>query len=128
MKTLRKNWTKVAGMTAFAGLAVMVAYACISAWGQTAPGLSIAPTGTNEVSITITNGVTNGLYQLYYREFLTEDYPWVLFANGNTGQTNFIANMGDTISGFFQASYNPSFVPPSISVIILSPTNGALIY
>jgi hypothetical protein len=128
MRTLRNNWAKLAGLAGLAVTAVVTVYACVSAWGQTAPGLTIAPTGTNEVSITITNSVTNGLYQLYYREFLTEDYPWVLFTNGNTGQTNFIANMGDTISGFFQASYNPSFVPPTINVIIISPTNGALIY
>jgi hypothetical protein len=128
MKTLRKNWAKLAGLMSSAVAAVVVVYACVSAWGQTAPVLTIVPTGTNAVSITITNGSASGLYQLYYRPFLTEDYPWVLFTNGTTGQTNFIANMGDTISGFFEAAYNTNFVPPSISVIILSPANGALIY
>ena len=128
MRTLGKHWAKFAGLAGLAVAAVVTVYACVSAWGQTAPGLTIAPTGTNTVSITITNGVTNGLYQLYYREFLTEDYPWVFLTNGASNQTNFLFNMGDTISGFFEAAYNPSFVPPTINVIILSPTNGALIF
>jgi hypothetical protein len=128
MKTLRKNWAKFVGAVALAGLVVCTVYACVSAWSQSAPVLSVAQTATNQVTITIVNGMTNGLYQIYYREFLTTNYEWTFFTNGTTGQTTFTANMGDTVSGFFEAAYNTNFVPPSITVIILSPTNGALIY
>ena len=128
MKTLKKNWSKLAGAFACAALALCALYACVSAWGQTAPGLSVALTGTNLVQVTVTNGVSNGVYQLYYREFLNTNYPWIYVTNGVANQTNFLFNMGDTVSGFFEASYNNSFVPPTITVIIQSPANGALIY
>jgi hypothetical protein len=128
MRTLRSNWSKLAGIVAGGILAACVVYACVSAWGQTAPGLTVAMTGTNLMQVTVTNGVTNGVYQLYYREFLTTNYPWIYVTNGAVNQTNFLFNVGDTVSGYFEASYNPSFVPPTITVIILSPTNGALIY
>ncbi len=128
MKTLRKNWSKLAGAVACAVLAVCAVYACVSAWGQTAPGLSIAPSGSNSVLISITNGVSNGLYQIYYREDLTTNSQWYYFTNGASGQTNFYANMGDTVMGFFEAAYNPSFVTPTITVIIQSPTNGSVVY
>lgn len=128
MRTLRKNWSKLAGAVVGGILAVCAVYACVSAWGQTAPGLSLTLTGTNLVQVTITNSVTNGVYQLYYREFMNTNYPWIYITNGAVNQSNFIFNPGDTVSGFFEASYNPSFVPPTIVVIIQSPANGTLIY
>jgi hypothetical protein len=128
MRTLEKNWSKLAGAIVGGILAVCAVYAGFSALGQTAPGLSVATTGTNLVQVTITNGVTSGVYQLYYREFLTTNYPWIYVTNGAVNQTNFLFDMGDTVSGFFEASYNPSFVPPTIIVIIQSPANGTLIY
>jgi hypothetical protein len=128
MKTLRKNWAKFAGALTLAGLAVCAVYACVSAWGQSAPGLSIAMTGSNIVSVNVTNPVGGGQYQLYYREFLTTNYPWIYITYGAVNQTNFPFNLGDTVSGYFQAAYNTNFVVPTIMVIIQSPTNGALIY
>jgi hypothetical protein len=128
MKTLKKNWAELTGIVNLAALGVLVAYTCVSGWSQSAPVLRIAVTGTNQVSITVTNGLTNGLYQLYFREFLDTNYEWLLLTNGTTGQTNFTASTGDTEVGFFQVAYNTNFVPPSIRVIILSPTNGAVIY
>jgi hypothetical protein len=128
MRTLRNNWAKLAGLMALAVTAVVTIYACVSAWGQTAPVLGIAPTGTNLINVTVLNPATNAAYQIYYREFLIEDYPWEFLTNGTLGQSNFLFNTGDTVSGFFEAVNNASFVPPTINVIILSPTNGALLY
>jgi hypothetical protein len=128
MRTLKKNWARFAGLVALASLAVCAVYACVSVWGQTAPVLNIAATGTNQMSIIVSNGVSNGVYQLYYREFLNTNYPWIFITNGAHNQTNFQINIGDTVSGFFQATYNPGFVTPTITVVIQSPTNGALIY
>ena len=125
---MSKDLAKLAGAVTLTGLAFCAVYACVSAWGQTAPGLSLALTGTNLVQVTVTNGVTNGVYQLYYREFLTTNYPWVFATNGAVNQTNFLFNMGDTVSGFFEATYDPGFVPPTITVVIQSPTNGAILY
>jgi hypothetical protein len=128
MKTLRRNRATLAGVFTLAGLALCAVYACVSAWGQTAPGLSLAVTGSNVVTLTVTNSSSNSFYQIYYREFLSSDYPWYYLTNGSVNQSNFQFSMGDTSSGFFQAGYNPSFVTPTITVIIQSPTNGALIY
>ena len=128
MKTIRNNWAKLAGAMSVVVLAVFVLYDCISAWGVTPPGLSIAVTSTNQVSITVTNGVSNGLYQIYYTEFLTTNSDWILFTNGSAGQTNFPATTTNTTTGFFQAAFNSNYVPPTITVIIQSPANGALLY
>ena len=128
MKLIRKNWTAACTAFALAMLVVSAIYACFSALGQTAPVLTVTPTGTNTITVVATNGVSNGVYQLYYREDLTTNFPWVLFTNGGTGQTNFAINTGDTIKGYFEAAYNPGFVLPTITIIIQSPTNGALLY
>jgi hypothetical protein len=127
MKTLKKNWTKFAGLFSLASLAVCAVYACVSAWGQTAPGLKIAMTNT-VVSLTVTNGVTNGLYQIYFTDDLADTPDWVLLTNGVTGQTNFSADVGDFEMGFFKAINNNTFTPPSITVIIQSPANGSTIH
>ena len=128
MKTLKRNWDRLLLPGALLVSVAWFVYACVSAWGQVAPGLSIASTGSNQVTVIVTNGTSNGVYQLYYREFLTTNYPWIYITNGAPGQTNFTASQGDTVSGFFQASYNTNFVVPTITVIIQTPTNGALIY
>jgi hypothetical protein len=128
MRTLKKNWAKLVGAFTLAGLAVFAVYACVSAWGQSAPVLSVAVTGTNQVTITVTNGVGNGLYQVYYREFLSTNSEWILLTNGTTGVTNFTVSLGESIAGFFQAAYNTNFVLPVARLIIQSPTNGALVY
>lgn len=129
MRHLRRNWADCGGAIALAGLAIFAVYVCVSAWGQTAPGLSIMVTPTNVVSLTVTNGATNGRYQIYTTEFLNSPFfPWTLLTNGSTGQTNFTTTMGNFDQGFFKAVNNTNSVPFSISIIIQSPTNGALVY
>jgi hypothetical protein len=125
MKTLKNNWKKFVGLTSLASLAMCAVYACVSAFGQTAPGLKIAMTNTI-VSLTVTNGVTNGLYQIYFTEDVGNP-DWLLVTNGATGQTNFSADVGDLEQGFFKAINNNSFTPPTINVIIQSPANGSMI-
>lgn len=128
MKTIKTHWARLAGGIA-AGLALIAIYACLSAWGQTLPGLGISLTGTNQVSLTVTNGTNNTQYQIYYIDSLDDpNYQWLLWTNGTTGQTNFTANLGDTQRGFFKAVNNPSFIPPVINIVIQSPTNGSTIY
>jgi hypothetical protein len=36
--------------------------------------------------------------------------------------------MSDLEMAFFKATANSNFVPPSVNIIILSPTNGAILY
>jgi hypothetical protein len=98
-------------------------------WGQSAPVLSISNTGTNSILITVTNGVSNGEYQLYWKEPLTPNSPWLFLTNGSIGQTQFVRPINQDLSVvFFRAVANTNYVPPSLNVIILSPTNGAVIY
>lgn len=126
MKTLRKNWTKLAGITAFAGLAVIIAYACISAWGQTLPGLSIAMTNANTAAaLVVTNGTNTGKYSIFWTEFLQETNDWTLVTNGGTGVTNFLIDLGDTTQGFFEARNNTNSTPFVLNLIIVAPASGA---
>ncbi|MEY2428176.1 MAG: hypothetical protein QOJ40_1061, partial [Verrucomicrobiota bacterium] len=56
------------------------------------PVLTIAPTGTNQVSITITNGVSTANYELQYTLGLqgAPSYPWNILVEGDIGETNFV--------------------------------------
>jgi hypothetical protein len=126
MKTLRKNWTKLAGAFALAGVAMMAVYACVSAWGQTAPGLSITMTNTNTaVYLVVTNGTNTGKYNIFWREFLNTNSSWTLLTNGGTGVTNFLFGVGDTTSGFFEAQNNTNMVPFVLNLTIVAPASGA---
>jgi hypothetical protein len=126
MKNLEGPWLY---LTIASAAALAAVYACISATGQTAPGLSISLNTNNTVSLTVTNGVSTGLYQIHWTEFLDPPGPdWLLLTNGSVGQTQFVASMGDLDMAFFRAVNNTNFAPPNLSVIILSPTNGAVVY
>jgi hypothetical protein len=106
---------------------------------QTTPVLTIASLGTNQFSITITNGMSGGNYELWWTPVLnnTIDYPWTAAAVGTMGQTNFTLNMGVYQTGFFRALQDTNSIPlweaadPNnqatgiLNVWIDSPTNGA---
>jgi len=98
-------------------------------WSQTAPGLKIAVSPTNEVLLTVTNGIPNGIYHIYFTPFLGDpDYEWTLLANGTAGQTNFTISMDDYDQAFFKAVNNSNFVATLITVSILAPANGSTIH
>jgi hypothetical protein len=126
MKTLRNHWATFAGMASLAVVAVVTVYACISAWGQTLPGLSIALVNTNTaVSLVVTNGNATNKYDIYWREFLDTNNSWTLLTNGGTGITNFAYSIGDTESGYFAASLHTNTVPFVLTVTIQAPASGA---
>jgi hypothetical protein len=106
--------------------------------------LTIANLGTNQYSITITNGISTANYELYWTPVLASPiYPFSLAIIGTEGQTNFMVNMGTYQTGFFEVisgtdwdgdgvpnwqDANPS--DPSIgilTVVIDSPTNGMVL-
>ena len=109
------------------GLASVMVLAARLVWGQTAPVLRISLTSSNAVLVTVTNGVSTGRYQIYWTEFLTPNPDWLLLTNGSIGQTQFVVSMEDWDATFLKASAISNFVPPGVSVIILSPTNGMLL-
>ncbi len=141
MRTLRKSWRHFAGFMAIGSLTVFTIYACLSAFGQTAPGLKIGNLGSNNFSITITNGNTNSFYYLWWTPFLNNPaYPWQVLIPGNPAQTNFNVNGDATPVAFFRVSIgNGTGVPPwqaadpsdpsspALTVTINAPTNGAVV-
>ena len=102
------------------------------------PFLIIAPTGTNQFLITITNAVSGNTYDIYTTPVLgdTVNYPWTAAVIGTSGQTNFTVNMGPYSTGFFRAVVDTNGVPlweaadPNnpgagiLAVFIDSPANG----
>ena len=117
-------------LAAFIGLgaALMTLLAARLVWSQSAPVLGISLTTNNAVVVTVTNGVSTGQYQVYWTEFLSPTPDWLLLTNGSIGQTQFLVPMEDWDMTFFSASAITNFVPPTLNVIILSPTNGTLLY
>jgi hypothetical protein len=135
MKTLRSH--RIALGTICASGLIMAA-TIFDARSQTAPVLTIAALGTNQFSVTITNGVSAGNYEVWWTPVLADpDYPWTTLAVGTSGQTNFNLNMGVYDTGFFQAVQDTNAIPlweaanPTnqslgiLTVLIDSPTNGA---
>ena len=110
------------------GLAFLTVLSSRLVWSQTAPGLGISLTTNNAVLVTVTNGVSTGQYQIYWTEFLSPSPEWLLLTNGSIGQTQFMVPMEDWEMTFFNASAITNFIPPTLNVIILSPTNGTLLY
>lgn len=111
----------------------------VFAQGTPYPGLAIAPLGTNAFSLTVTNGIGGGNYEILWTPVLgdTVDYPWTWAAVGTPGQTNFTVNMGLYQAGFFAGILDSNAIPlweaadphnqstGILNVWIDSPTNGA---
>jgi hypothetical protein len=102
------------------------------------PYLTIAPTGTNTVLITVWNNLGATNYDIWTTPVLL-DPIWTLATNGLPGQTNFVLNLGTYYTGFYQAVLDTNAIPtweaadPNnpgagiLTVYIDSPTNGAVI-
>jgi len=104
------------------------------------PYLTIAPTGTNQLLITVINDGSPVNYELWTTPVLANpDYPWTAIAVGTTGQTNFTVNIGPYPAGFYRAIWDTNGIPlweaadPNnpgagiLAVFIDSPANGAVI-
>jgi len=105
------------------------------------PVVSIQSIGTNVFSISVTNGVSTANYDLYWTPILANsDYPWMVAAIGNTGQTNFLMDMNPYSTAFFRVLLETTnSIPPwkaadpnnpnagVLAVSIDSPTNTAVI-
>jgi len=105
------------------------------------PVLTIAPLGSNQFNIVITNPVTTTNYTLYWtRALANSNYPWQVLGVGDVGQTNFPVDGGEWSSLYFRVLLGIDFdgdgVPewqdaqPAnsnvgiLSITIDSPTNG----
>jgi hypothetical protein len=94
---------------------------------QTAmPYLTIAPTGTNQLLITVINTNPATYYLQTTPVLANPSFPWTIITNGT--QTNFIVNIGPYADSFFRvfvATNNPG--QGVIAVFIDSPANGATV-
>lgn len=139
MKTTNSKWLLFLGIISSGLLIVATA---LTAWAQTAPVLTIAPTGTNQLSLTITNAVPGaGSYEVWTTPVLgnTADYPWTGAAMGTNGQTNFIVNLPPYPAGFYQVILDTNAIPlweaadpndPALGILTVtidSPVNGAVL-
>jgi hypothetical protein len=96
----RKQWVGFVGVGAIACISAMIAFS----QSVPQPGITIALTNTNQLNITVTNGVSFANYELYRRTLLDSLYPWTLHMIGGLGQTNFSTNTGIQTIGFFSVT------------------------
>jgi hypothetical protein len=112
------------------------------AWAQSIPQpvLTITPAVSNQMVISITNGVSTANYDLYWTPVLANPaYPWKAAVIGSTGQTNFTVSMGVWQNQFYRVVVDTNSVPiweaadpnnPSagiLAVFIDSPVNGTVL-
>jgi hypothetical protein len=94
--------------------------------GQIVPYLTVTPTGTNQLLITVIN-TNSATYYLQTTPVLANtNYPWTIITNGT--QTNFTVNVGPYADSFYRvllSTNNPG--QGFIAVFIDNPTNGATV-
>lgn len=140
MATIKKWFLKNSILPlALTSLAFVVCF--ITALADDPPVLTIAPAGTNQFLISITNASAVATYELYRTPVLNDMvYPWTLSVTGALGQSNFIVSKGLDSSGFWRASVGTDWDGDGIpnwldgdpnnsgigvlSVTIASPANG----
>lgn len=141
MKTLEKRIVPVAGIV---GIALAIAIALRALADVPQPVLTIAPLGSNQFNIVISNGVPTTNYTLFWAPVLNdENYPWLVLRGGNLGETNFGVNGGEWSALFFKVMIGHDLDGDSwpawqdandnnasigiLSVTIDSPTNGMVL-
>jgi hypothetical protein len=135
MKTIHKNSPALTGIC---GIGLITAVMTLTVWSQTSPTLTIAPTGTNQMSITISNNIGMSDYDLEWTPVLANaNYPWTFAAVGVPGGTNFVVPTAGYPAGFYRAILDTNAVPlwesadpnnpasPVLNVTIASPKNGS---
>lgn len=139
MKTSKRLGIALISLCAFG-----IIIAAVKVFADPPPVLTIANLGTNQYSITITNGVITANYELYWTPILgNPDYPFSLLAIGTEGQTNFLVDAGTYQTGFFEVvsgtDWDGDGVPnwedaapsdPTIGILTVSidsPTNGMVL-
>ena len=117
-----------------AGISLFLA----TAWAQSIPQpvLAITARTTNQMVITVTNGVNYASYDLYTTPLLASP-DWTVLTLGTPGQTNFPVLFGPYLTGFYLVGFDTNSVQPwdaanptnpaagVLAVFIDSPTNGA---
>jgi len=95
------------------------------------PVLKIAPTNGNQILLTITNAVASTNYEIYRTPLLGDtNFPFEPYIIGSVGQSNFTADIGVDLTGFFRATIGVDLdsdsVPDWKDASPLDPTIGVL--
>jgi hypothetical protein len=89
------------------------------------PYLTIAPTGTNQLLISVIDTNASTYYLQMTPVLANTNYPFAIIANGVAGQTNFTVNIGPFDDEFFRVLVDTNNPGQGIAVFIDSPANGA---
>jgi hypothetical protein len=139
MQTVEKCWTKLAGTI----LAVLIITLFAKSQTIPPPVISIGVTNTNQLSITVTNGVAYANYILYNQHVLNDPAGWTFVTNPVPGVTNFVVDPGPYFEGYYivtgSTNWNNNGIPnwdyadpanPGLGVLtvsIVSPAQGSVI-
>lgn len=127
------------------GFLAGVGFLVYTALADSPPVLTIAPLGSNQFSITITNATSPTNYLLEWTPILADtNYPWLVVATNSPGQTNFNMDMGPWPMGFLRVMVGwdgdgdsiPDWIDAqpfnasvgALRVTIDSPLNGSVFY
>lgn len=131
-KQTLSNWRRVARLllqplvVATGSAAILLAgFRCLAV---DPPVLTIAPMGSNQFSVTITNGDATANYELYWAPVLANpSYPFSLLIVGTQGQTNFSIDAGAWQSLYFRASVGIDWDADGVPNYMDANPNDALI-
>jgi hypothetical protein len=129
-------------MYAIAAAGMAIGVSLLTVLAQSQPVLTIAPMGTNQFQVNITNAVPGAAYELWWVPALNDPLcPWSLIQTNGPGQTNFGVDCGQWGAGFFRASVSQNYGgiwdyqlanpnDPSLGALAItidSPTNGMVL-
>src|SRR5260370_14287130 len=100
MKNAKNLWI---AFTSLVSIAIVI-ITKLNAFADSPPVISITSLASNQFSVTVTNGLTNTTYGLYWTPVLndTNNYPWTVVSVGDVGQTNWIVDGGEWPLSFFR--------------------------
>jgi hypothetical protein len=105
MQTIKNHRAKSAG----AVLAILIVAFIVKAQTVPQPEITIALTNTNQISITVTNGVAYGYYSLYNQHVLGSGTWTLISTNDVLGDTNFIINTAPYFEGYYLVAANTNW-------------------
>ena len=86
---------------------------------QSAPVVAIAPSGTNQFVITVTNGPGSANYQVYRATQLTAPgSSWTLQEIGKVGQTQFAVHGDNGAAGYFRVNADGCVPAPTSPLLV----------
>ena len=125
------------------GLGFLLCFALSLLDVNAAPGLLATRSTNHLILITVTNGTSTNVFEVYGRAGLEPEHAWSFITNGAMGQTNFLLPMYPGLIGFYRvgegdnwdgdAALNWQDADPTnpniglLTITIDSPANGSVL-